>query len=252
MQLAAHADMAVTLDVFGERESSVRSYCRAFPALFTTAKGATIHAGDGQTHGLDLHTSAKQHFLQQFTSRILEPRGLDYRVQFTGPTGANAVEAALKIVRKATGRSGIFAFMGGYHGHSLGALAATANLMHRGSAGTELGGVSFMPFPAGAMREMDTLGYMRAILEDGHSGIEKPAAGIVETVQAEGGVNVASVDWRQGLRSLCTEFGILLIVDEIQTGCGRTGPFFSFARAEIVPDVVMLSKSISGYGLPMA
>ena len=286
MQLAAHSEMALALDVFSERESSVRSYCRAFPALFTSAKGATINAADGQsyvdflagagalnyghnndrlkaalieyiasdglTHGLDLHTTAKQHFLQEFTSRILEPRGLDYRVQFTGPTGANAVEAALKIVRKATGRSGIFAFMGGYHGHSLGALAATANLTHRGGAGTALGGVTFMPFPAGPMRDMDTLAYMRAILSDPHSGIEKPAAVIVETVQAEGGVNVAPVEWLQGLSALCTEFEILLVLDEIQVGCGRTGPFFSFEPAEIVPDVVTLSKSVSGYGLPMS
>jgi diaminobutyrate-2-oxoglutarate transaminase len=286
MQLTAHSEMALALDVFSERESSVRSYCRSFPALFTRAKDATIHAADGHsyidflagagalnyghsnetlkaalieyiaadglTHGLDLHTTAKQRFLQEFSSRILEPRGFDYRVQFTGPTGANAVEAALKIVRKATGRSGIFAFMGGYHGHSLGALATTANLTHRGSAGTELGGVTFMPFPAGPMRHIDTLAYMRAILEDSHSGIEKPAAVIVETVQAEGGVNVAPVEWLQGLRALCDEFGMLMIVDEIQTGCGRTGPFFSFERADIVPDVVTLSKSISGYGLPMA
>ena len=286
MQLTAPATGTTPIDIFEERESSVRSYCRSFPALFASAKGSLItdaegrsyidflagagalnygHSNDtlkaalleyisddGLTHGLDLHTVAKEMFLRELTTRILEPRGLDYKVQFTGPTGANAVEAALKVVRRATGRTGVFAFMGGYHGHSLGALAATANRTHRAAAGTDLGGVTFIPFPAGPMRDVDTLAYLRAILEDAHSGIEIPAAVILETVQAEGGVNVAPVAWLRGLSAICAEYGILLVVDEIQTGCGRTGPFFSFERAGIVPDVVTLSKSISGYGLPMA
>lgn len=273
--------------IFEERESAVRSYCRSFPALFTSATGALLHdadgrsyidflagagalnyghnhetlkaalvdyiAGDGITHALDLHTAAKERFLRELTTRILEPRGLDHRVQFTGPTGTNAVEAAFKVARKATGRTGIVAFMGGYHGHSLGSLAATANLEHRAAAGVPLGNVTFLPFPGGGPTgQFESLGYLRAILADSHSGVELPAAVIVETVQAEGGVNVAPVEWLQELRAICDEHGIVLIVDEIQTGCGRTGPFFSFERAGIVPDVVTVSKSISGYGLPMA
>jgi diaminobutyrate-2-oxoglutarate transaminase len=162
------------------------------------------------------------------------------------------VEAALKIVRKATGRSGVFAFMGGYHGHSLGSLAVTGNRAHRHSAGTELRGVTFFPFPGARKETVDTLAYMRAVLDDSHSGIELPAAVIVETIQGEGGVNVARPEWLRELSAMCRDRAILLIVDEIQTGCGRTGPFFSFERAGIVPDVVTLSKSISGYGLPMS
>ena len=273
--------------IFEERESAVRSYCRSFPALFTSATGALLHdadgrsyidflagagalnyghnhetlkaalvdyiAGDGVTHALDLHTAAKERFLRELTTRILEPRGLDHRVQFTGPTGTNAVEAAFKVARKATGRTGIVAFMGGYHGHSLGSLAATANLEHRAAAGIPLGNVTFLPFPGGGPTgQFESLGYLRAILADSHSGVELPAAVIVETVQAEGGVNVAPAEWLRELRTLCDEHAILLIVDEIQTGCGRTGPFFSFERAGIVPDIITLSKSISGYGLPMA
>ena len=277
---------ASTAPVFERRESNVRSYCRSFPATFARAKGAVVYdadgrpyldflagagalnyghnhdgikaalleylADDGLVQGLDLHTSAKARFLEAFEQRILEPRGLDHKVQFTGPTGANAVEAALKLARKATGRSGIFAFMGAYHGHSLGALAATANREHRAAAGVALGNVTFLPFPHGEMERIDTLGYLDAVLRDTHSGIDLPAAAIVETIQAEGGVIVAPDAWLQGLRSICDDHGIVLIVDDIQAGCGRTGPFFSFETSGIVPDVVTLSKSISGYGLPMS
>ena len=272
--------------IFDERESNVRSYCRSFPALFSRAVGSVIYdtddrpyldflagagalnfghnhpatkaalieyvAGDGISHGLDLHTDAKAAFLDAFVNRILLPRGLDYKVQFTGPTGTNAVEAALKIARKATGRTEIFAFMGGYHGDSLGSLAATANRDHRRSAGVELGDVTFLPFPAGAMADIDTLAYLRGVLMDTHSGIDLPAGIIVETVQAEGGVNIASTEWLQELRSICDDYSIVLIVDEVQTGVGRCGTYFSFERAGIVPDVVVVSKSISGSGQPMA
>jgi diaminobutyrate-2-oxoglutarate transaminase len=274
------------LSIFEERESNVRSYSRSFPTTFTSARGALIldvkgatyldflsgagalnyghnHptikaallsylAEDGIVHGLDLQTEAKATFLNEFTERVLEPRHLDHKVQFPGPTGTNAVEAALKVARRATGRSGVFSFMGGFHGHSLGSLAATANRSHRSAAGIALSGVTFMPFPFGAMTGVDTLAYLRAVLNDTHSGVELPAAIIVETVQAEGGVAVAPIEWLQGLREICDDYDIVLVLDEIQTGCGRTGPFFSFERAGIVPDIITVSKSISGYGLPMA
>lgn len=273
-------------DVFEELESNVRSYCRSFPVTFVTAKGSYLYGADGRpyldflagagalnyghnhdkikaalldyiaqdglTHGLDLHTAAKEEFLREFSARILRPLGLGYKIQFTGPTGTNAVEAAFKVARKATGRSGVFAFMGGYHGHSLGSLAATSNRAHRAGAGTRLSDVTFLPFPQGPMAELDTLAYLRTILVDTHSGIELPAAIIVETVQAEGGIAVAPDDWLRQLRRICDDHGIVLIIDDIQTGCGRTGPFFSFERAGVVPDLVTLSKSISGYGLPMS
>ncbi len=289
--LASEALQAATNDtsVYERRESNVRSYCRSFPTVFATSRGSVLtdangreyldfFAGagalnyghnhprlkqvlvdyiteDGLTHGLDLHTAAKTAFLETFEERVLAPRGLPHRVQFTGPTGANAVEAALKVARNSTGRTGVFSFMGGYHGHSLGGLAATANREHRAAAGTGLHDTTFLPFPTGSLATdagIDTLAYLRAILADGHSGIEVPAAVIVETIQAEGGICVAPTEWLQGLRQICDEYGIVLIIDDIQTGCGRTGPFFSFERAGIVPDIITLSKSISGFGLPMA
>jgi diaminobutyrate-2-oxoglutarate transaminase len=271
--------------VYERRESNVRSYCRSFPAEFTTAKGVTLTDADGNqyldffagagalnfghsndrlkqalltyiesdgiVHALDLHTEAKTTLLNTIETVLLQPRNLPYKVQFTGPTGANAVEAALKLARNATGRTGVFSFMGGYHGHSLGGLAATANRDHRAAAGTGLHDVTFLPFP-GMHDGLDTIAYLRSILEDGHSGIEIPAAVIVETIQAEGGICVAPTPWLQALRSICSEFDIVLIIDDIQTGCGRTGSFFSFERAGIVPDIVTVSKSISGYGLPMS
>ncbi|MBA54637.1 MAG: diaminobutyrate--2-oxoglutarate transaminase [Pseudomonadales bacterium] len=274
------------VDVFQQYESEVRSYCRAFPTVFTKAKGAYIQSQDGERyldffagagalnfghnpdlikqrlieylqedgilHGLDMYTDAKGHFLEILQESILKPRNLDYRVQFCGPTGTNAVEAALKIARKVKGRRNIFAFQGGYHGMTLGALACTGNSYNRKGAGTALPDVTFMPFPFGPMKEIDTIAYMDAVLSDTSSGIEKPAAMVLETVQAEGGVVVAPVEWLKKLRQLCDKHDILMIVDDIQVGCGRSGDFFSFERADIIPDIVTLSKSISGCGLPLA
>jgi diaminobutyrate-2-oxoglutarate transaminase len=199
-----------------------------------------------------MHTSAKKEFLEKFFSSVLEPKKLDYKVQFCGPTGTNAVEAALKLARKIKKRPGIFSFMGAYHGMTLGSLAATGNIAARAGAGVTSNNVTFMPYPYGFMESFNTIGYIEAVLNDVNSGIEKPAAIIFETVQAEGGVIVAPVEWMQQLRDLCDRHDILLICDDIQVGCGRTGPFFSFERANIVPDMVILSKSIGGYGFPMS
>jgi diaminobutyrate-2-oxoglutarate transaminase len=281
------ATTASNTRVFTRLESNVRSYCRSFPVVFQRAKGAHLFdehgnayldffvgAGalnyghnpdaikqrlidylqcDGITHGLDMYTSAKQQFIEAFEELVLQPKGLQYKLQFCGPTGTNAVEAALKLARKVTKRTGVFAFMGGYHGMSLGALSATSNRDSRAGAGLPLHDVTFMPFPAGGFSaRFDTIEYLRMVLSDSHSGIDIPAAMIVEPIQAEGGINIASAAWLQRLRLLCDEYHILLIADEIQVGCGRTGPFFAFERAGIVPDMVALSKSISGYGLPMS
>lgn len=276
----------MSTDVFSQYESEVRSYCRSFPVVFSRAKGAELWSEDGDryidffagagalnyghnpdviknklieylqsdeiVHGLDLFTGAKRTFLKALHEKILAPRKLDYRTQFCGPTGTNAVEAALKIARKVTGRTGIFSFQGGFHGMTLGALAATGNQYNRGGAGVNLGNVQFMPYPHGFMGSFDSIEYMDTILSDSSSGYEKPAAVLVETVQAEGGVIEAPVEWLQRLRALCDKYNILMIVDDIQVGCGRAGYFFSFERAGIVPDIVTMSKSISGYGLPMA
>jgi len=184
---------------------------------------------------------------------ILAPRGLgDYVMQFVGPTGANAVEAALKIARKATGRQNVIYFTNGFHGVSMGALAVTGNSYLRAAAGVPLANTTAMPFDGYFGEGVDTIAHLDKVLCDPSSGMETPAAVILETVQGEGGLNVARIDWLKRLQALCNKRGIVLIVDDIQAGCGRTGTFFSFEPAGLKPDVITLSKSLSGYGLPMA
>jgi diaminobutyrate-2-oxoglutarate transaminase len=272
--------------VFEERESNVRIYCRNFPAVFHRAKGSILYSesgieyidflagagalnyghnndyikqqviaylnSDAIIHGLDLYTVAKREFLEKFSKFVLAPKRLNYRVQFCGPTGTNAVEAALKLARKVKKRAGIFSFMGAYHGMTLGSLSITGNTSIRSGANGTLNHVTFMPYPFGFKETFDTIEFIETVLNDPHSGIEKPAAIILETVQAEGGVIVAPIEWLKALRALCDRHDILLVCDEIQVGCGRTGSFFSFERANIIPDLVILSKSISGYGFPMS
>jgi diaminobutyrate-2-oxoglutarate transaminase len=274
------------MDIFERRESNVRSYCRAFPTIFSSARGAllvgedgreyldffsgagTLNYGhnnpiikqavieylqrDGVVHALDMWTAAKRDFLETFETAILKPRGLDYKIQFTGPTGTNAVEAALKLVRKVTRRSNVVAFTNGYHGLSQGALALTGNRHFRGEAFIVRLNAAFMPYDGYFGPDVDTVAYLRRYLEDNSSGLDIPAAIIIETVQAEGGVNVAGSKWLKNLEQLCREFKILMIVDDIQVGNGRTGRFFSFEHAGIRPDLVVLSKAIGGLGLPMA
>ncbi|MEA5516073.1 diaminobutyrate--2-oxoglutarate transaminase [Nodularia sp. UHCC 0506] len=274
------------MNIFEQRESNVRSYCRSFPDTFNRAKGALLYSTSGKeyidflagagalnyghnndyikakvlsyldsdaiAHGLDMHTTAKQNFLEKFSESILIPKNLDYRIQFCGPTGTNAVEAALKLAKKITNRSGIFSFMGAYHGMTLGSLSVSGNKSMRLGLNLGLNNVNFMPYPYEFMDSFDTIQFIETVLNDVNSGLEKPAAIIFETVQAEGGIIVASIEWMQRLRKLCDDHNILLICDDIQVGCGRTGSFFSFERAGIVPDMVVLSKSISGYGFPMS
>ena len=267
-------------------ESEVRSYCRSFPAVFKKALGCHVEDEDGRqfidflsgagslnyghnnphikravvdylegggiVHSLDLHTVAKRSFLETFNDVILARRGLEYRMQFPGPTGTNAVEAALKLARKVTGRSTIAAFTNGFHGMSLGSLAATANAAKRRGAGVNLAHVVRLPFDGYFGKNIDTMAMAEKLLRDPGSGIDQPAAFLVETVQGEGGVNLASIDWLRRLADLAARIDALLIVDDIQAGCGRTGTFFSFEEAGIVPDIVCLSKSIGGIGLPMS
>ena len=273
------------LDVFSELESNVRSYCRAWPAVFERASGSRLwdengkqyidfFAGagalnyghnppemkralieyidsDGILHSLDMATAAKREFLKRFESVILRPRGLRYKVQFPGPTGTNAVEAALKLARKVSGRETVIAFNNGFHGMTLGALAVTSNPGKRQGAGVPLTNAVSVPFDGELGPDVDTIAALEAQLFSGGE-LEGSAAVIVETVQGEGGINVASIEWLQRLAELCSRHGLLLIVDDIQAGCGRTGPFFSFEAAGIEPDIVLLSKSISGIGLPLA
>ncbi|MCL4122151.1 UNVERIFIED_CONTAM: hypothetical protein GTU68_027330 [Idotea baltica] len=209
-------------------------------------------AGDGIAHGLDLHTDAKAAFLTAFEEHILVPREMDHRVMFTGPTGANAVEAAMKIARKVTGRTNIIAFTNGFHGVTAGALAATGNGYHRGGAGMALNGVTRMPYDGYFEGQTDTADFLEVMLNDKSGGIDAPAAIILETVQGEGGLNAARPEWVQRIAKLANDQGALLIVDDIQAGCGRCGTFFSFENMGVTPDIVTMAKSLSGFGLPMA
>lgn len=275
------------MEIFKSQESNVQCYANSFPVVFENAKGCWITGVDGKryldflagagslnyghnnptlkkalieyiekdgiTHGLDMYTSAKARFLEVFKQHILDPRDLEYKFQFTGPTGANAVEAAMKLARKVTGRTNIVSFTNGFHGCTYGALAATGNHHHRGGAGMPLSGVMRLPYEGYA--DVDGLALFDAMLNDassGMSGADKPAAVLLEAVQGEGGLNAASSEWLQKLEVLCKKHNILLILDDIQAGCGRTGTFFSFEPSGIKPDIVTLSKSIGGYGLPMA
>jgi diaminobutyrate-2-oxoglutarate transaminase len=274
------------MKIFDELESEVRSYARSFPRVFNRARGEFLYDSDGKeyldflagagtlnyghnnplfkqalleyieadgiTHGLDLHTIAKQRFLETLQAKILRPRGLDYQVQFTGPTGTNAVEAALKLARNIKGRHNIVSFTNGFHGVTLGALAATGNSHHRGAAGIDLAGVTRMPYDGYMGDGFNTTAYLDKVLSDASSGVDKPAAAIVETVQGEGGINAASFEWLRSLQEVCRRHDVLLIIDDIQSGCGRTGTFFSFEPVGLQPDIVTMSKSLSGYGLPMA
>ncbi len=267
-------------------ESKVRSYCRHFPVVFTKAKGSTLGdeggneyidflAGAGAlnyghndpvlkeklieyieadqiVHGLDMVTEAKRAFMEAFESLILSPRKMRYKMQFTGPTGTNAVEAAMKIARNVTGRQTIVSFTNGFHGVTLGSVAATGNSHFREGCGMQPQGTAFMPYDGYMGDEIDTIEYLDKMLTDGSSGLDHPAAVIVETIQGEGGINVASNEWLRSLEQVCLKHEILLIVDDIQVGCGRTGTFFSFEEAGISPDIITLSKSLSGYGLPLS
>jgi diaminobutyrate-2-oxoglutarate transaminase len=208
--------------------------------------------GDGVTHGLDQFTAAKREFLGTLDEKLLKPRGLDYKVQFPGPTGTNSVEAALKLARKITGRESVISFTNAFHGMTLGSLSVTGNSMKRGGAGIPLVHATPMPYDNYFDGQLPDFLYFERLLQDSGSGLNEPAAVIVETLQGEGGINSSRPEWLHGLAELCERYNMLLIVDDVQMGCGRTGPFFSFEEAGVVPDIVCLSKSIGGYGLPLA
>lgn len=273
-------------EVFEKNESNVRGYCRAFPIKFEKGSGSIMYSADGERYvdfwagagsmgfghnhpyikgkimeylagdnliaGLDLYTTVTEKFLTEFREIILEPRGLDHKVMFCNASGANSVEAALKIARLAKKREHIVAFTGSYHGQSLGALAVTSGEHGRAGAGVPLGNVTFAPYAQDLETEAQSLAWLEWLLTDDHSGMPKPAAVILEAVQGEGGIIPPSAEWLQGVRAICDKYDVLMICDEIQAGTGRTGTFFSFERANIIPDLVTVSKSITGFGLPLA
>lgn len=274
------------LSIYARRESEARSYCRAFPTSFVSARNARMTdetgrdyidflagcsslnyghndpdmkqaliehlASDGIGHALDFHTAPKQAFLETFERLILQPRDMPHKVMMTGPTGTNAVEAAMKLARKVTGRETVVAFTNGFHGMTLGALAATGNTGKRNGAGMPLSGVARLPYEGAFGDAADTLAQIETMLANPSSGLDLPAAFLLEPVQGEGGLNAASADWLRGLDRLAKRHGILLILDDIQAGCGRTGTFFSFEGMGVDPDMIPLAKSLSGYGLPFA
>jgi diaminobutyrate-2-oxoglutarate transaminase len=157
----------------------------------------------------------------------------------------------MKLARKVTGRTNVIAFTNGFHGVTMGALAATGNGYHRGGAGMDKAGVTRMPFD-GYAEGLDSAALLDQMLSDASGGIDAPAAILLETVQGEGGLNAASADWVRKIADVAKAHGALLIIDDIQAGVGRTGTFFSFEEMGVMPDIVTMAKSISGFGLPLA
>ena len=267
-------------------ESAVKAYCRSFPKTFVNAFGSYIFDEKGHRYldflsgcgslnyghnhpflkqqllsyiqdngismSLDIATASKFAFLEALDTCILQPRKLRYTAQFPGPTGTNAVEAAIKLARKYTGRTNVISFTNAFHGCTLGSLALTANSHHRSSSAQLLTHVTRMPYDGYFGQSFDTSVMLEDLLGDPSSGVDLPAAIIVETIQGEGGLNTASHNWLQSISKIARQYEILLILDEIQTGCGRSGTFFSFEYAEIEPDLIVMAKSLSGYGLPFS
>lgn len=273
------------MKTFKELESAVRSYSRGWPTVFEKAKGYRLWDTDGKEyidffagagalnyghnndtmqdklieyiqddgilHSLDMGTTPRKKFLEKFQETILKPRNLDYKIMFPGPTGTNTVESALKIARKVTGRETVISFTNAFHGMTIGSLSVTGNSTKRKGAGIPLNHTVSMPFDQ-FVDDQDTIAYLESYLEGSSTGVDLPAAIILETVQGEGGINAARMEWLKRIEEICKRFDILLIIDDVQAGCGRTGTFFSFEPAGINPDIVCLSKSIGGIGLPMA
>ncbi|WP_347901058.1 diaminobutyrate--2-oxoglutarate transaminase family protein [Pseudomonas purpurea] len=274
-------------------ESNARSYPHKFPIAIKSAQGAWVTDVEGRQyldclsgagtlalghnhsavigairdvldhqlplHTLDLTTPIKDAFCETVL-KLLPGSPDDWRLQFCGSTGADAVEAALKLAKIATGRSGIISFCGAYHGMTHGALSVTGNLGPKTSVGGLMPGVQFLPYPysyrcplgIGGEAAVIALGVLvERFLDDVESGVTKPAAIIVEAIQGEGGVIPAPVPWLVKLREVTRRHGIILILDEVQAGIGRTGQWFAFEHAKIVPDMIVLSKAIGG-GLPLS
>ena len=278
-----------------QQESNARSYPRRIPLALKRARGIYVEDVEGRQfidclagagtlalghnhpvvidaiqqvianelplHTLDLTTPVKDQFVQDLFGLLPEALRREAKIQFCGPTGTDAVEAALKLVRTATGRSTVLAFQGGYHGMTQGALSLMGSLGPKKPLGALLAsGVQFLPYPydyrcpfglGGEAGVRANLHYLENLLNDPEAGVALPAAVIVEVVQGEGGVIPADIEWLRGLRRITEQAGVALIVDEIQSGFARTGKMFAFEHAGIVPDVVTLSKAIGG-SLPMA
>ncbi|MEL7293489.1 MAG: pyridoxal phosphate-dependent class III aminotransferase [Pseudomonadota bacterium] len=277
-----------------QHESAVRSYPRRLPIAIKQAYGALVEDTRGQLfldclagagtlalgynhpeinqalkdqldsglpyQTLDIATKAKTDFIQAVKAFLPEQLGNNCVIQFCGPSGADAVEAAIKLAKQTTGRNTMFAFRGAYHGMTNGTMGMMGNLGTKARRTGLMSDVHFMPFPyslrcpfglGGDEGAKASIRYIERLLHDDEAGIMKPAAIVVEPVQGEGGVIPAPAFWLRELRRICYEHGILLIFDEIQCGVGKTGYNFAFEEAEIVPDILCLSKAIGG-GMPMS
>jgi len=286
--------LAAVLERQRDRESSARSYARSFPIVPVRADGMTVIGADGRSyldclsgagtlalghnhpvvveairgvldsgaplHVLDIGTPLKDDFTTALLETLPAELARDGRVHFCGPAGTDAVEAALKLAQTATGRSGVLAFTGAYHGMTAGALAVTANVAIKAPVGSPALDVTRLPYPyayrcpfgiGGDMGPAISARYVETLLTDPHSGVLDPAAMIVEAVQGEGGVIPAPDSWLRQMRRITAEQGVPLIVDEVQTGVGRTGAFWAVEHSGITPDVMVLSKALGG-SLPLA
>jgi diaminobutyrate-2-oxoglutarate transaminase len=211
--------------------------------------------------GLDFPTPAKERFTHAHLSMLPEESRDAYLMHFCGPTGADAVEAAIKLAKVVTGAEEIISFRGGYHGCTNGALSLTGNRAMKKNIAGKMPGVHFFPFGSTSnseassvlnSRQLDAALLLESALEDANSGLGNVAAIVLELVQGEGGVYIADKDFVQRIYQLSRKFGILLIIDEVQTGCGRTGTWYAFEQYGIEPDIFVTSKGTSGIGLPCA
>jgi diaminobutyrate-2-oxoglutarate transaminase len=277
-----------------ERESNARTYVRTFDRMFVRGCRSTIWDVDGKDYidllacagalplghnhayvmdrvssfigsghilqGLDMATPAKLEFLDQLMQTLPATFAKDCRVQFCGPTGSDAVEAALKLFRTANGRRSIVAFHGAYHGMTSGSLSLMGNLGPKSLSLNANGDTHFFPYPSenrcpfgvgGEEGEALSLRYLDNVLKDPESGITKPALVILEAIQGEGGCIPASAEWLRGVREITARHDIPLVVDEVQTGFGRTGSMFAHEIAGVVPDAIVMSKALGG-GFPLA
>lgn len=276
------------------RESSARTYARSFPIVPVRAHGMTIEGADGRQYldclagagtlalghnhpavldgirsmldrgaplqVLDVATPERDAFVDELFAALPEPLASRGRVHFCGPAGTDAVEAAWKLAQSASGRSGLLAFTGGYHGHSAGALAATANVAIKTPARGVTAEVTRLPFPhryrcpfglGGEVGDEVAAEFVERLLDDPNGGVVPPAAMVLEPVQGEGGVVPAPDGWLRAMRQITAERGIALIADEVQTGVGRTGAMWGVDHSGVVPDVLVLSKAVGG-SLPLA
>ncbi|MDA9440785.1 diaminobutyrate--2-oxoglutarate aminotransferase [Bradyrhizobium sp. CCBAU 51745] len=208
---------------------------------------------DAVVHGFNMTTSAKLNFVDTFTSVVLRERGLpQYNVQFTEPIAASAVDAALDLSREVTGCQNIVLFARGQIGVSLGSIALGSSWLRRTIAQVSPCGLTVAPYDGYLGPTVSTADYLRKMLLDQYSGIDRPAAILVEAVQRKSGMSVARKEWLQSIQAIAKDFGALLILDDREMGCGRTGEFFSFEFAGLSPDIVVMSNSLSGCGLPLS